>query len=179
MKKNIFIFVGPDRSGKTTIAKELANRIGMQYFKNSLEAVAFQEDGIDFKGLTRYTALYMTQILEQCDFSGGVILDRFVPCEYAYGPIFGREIEEDIIFEADSKLAELGAILVLCYNSDISSENWDDKFVEFNKYSMILNRYFEYVTKTKMRIVVVDTSDQDLDAQINRIFWTLSWKPKS
>lgn len=174
MKKRIFIFVGPDRSGKTTIAKELASRLGLQYFKNKLEAMAFSEELTDFTQLTRYTALYMTQILEQCDFAGGIVLDRFTPCEYAYGPVFEREIEEDVIFAADEKLAELDAILVLCYNPKIQIDNWDDEFVKYTNYNKILDRYLEYCKRTKMRHVILDTSDEDIDAQLNRIFWGLA-----
>lgn len=163
-----YIFEGPDRSGKTTIACEIALRSNLQYFKNKAETQLFKKGGDTFKTQLEFCGPYLITLLEQLDFRGnGIVFDRLMPSEFAYSFAFDRETNEDVIWWMDQKMADMGYKLVVCYKSFYNM--WDDDVVKRQKVPLIIEGYRRYTKLTKMPHITIDTMDEDLDAQIATI----------
>ena len=160
------IFVGPDRCGKTEIGKELANVLKYQYYKNTSEGSFFShEDKFDM--LLRYHGPAFVSFLENIQISGGLILDRFTPCEYAYAKTYGRSISEDIIWELDKRLAAIGTVIIFCEKDAYTT--FEDEYVKEIDVHRIKEWYKKYFEKTSMRVLHLNTTDENLTKQIETI----------
>lgn len=162
-----YIFGGPDRSGKTTIAQALSRTLGFQYYKNSNQREFFEKRPNEFKLLTEYQAPSFVHFLENVTIPGGIVVDRFTPCEFAYAKAYGRETNVPLIFDVDSRLAHLGFTFVLCFKTEYP--DWDDDLVSKDKVGSIINGYLQYTQVTQMPFVLLNTTDQNLQSQLNKI----------
>jgi hypothetical protein len=163
----IVIFCGPDRSGKSTIAKKLAEIMGGQYYKNTDESKYFSDGGDMFRNLLEYHGPAFVSFLEQIKINGGLVIDRFTPCEYAFATVFNRETNFQLIFDIDSRLAALDVHLIYCYKD--TYENWDDDPIKFERIGQLKQAYQFYCAVTKMKCLQLETSDQNLNKQMERI----------
>lgn len=163
----IIIFEGPDRCGKTEIGKALANKLKLSYFKNSYEHSNFSNNG--FISTAFVEANFLLDLLNQVDFKeNGLILDRNIPSEWVYSKVFNRETKEELIFEIDKKLADLGAIIIYCYKDKY--ENFDDEVIELEKIEKLKNKYIEYLELSKIPSLILNTTDENLEKQLNEIY---------
>lgn len=163
-KQTIIIFEGHDKSGKSTIAKELSKRIEVPIFKVVRDNYKWDPD-INLKYLTEG----VTQFIEQSGTS--IILDRWHPSDFMYNCLFNRENPTKKIFDIDERLAKLGALIVVCYKSEHAYEvdEEDKDFVNPTMYTDMTNLYRVFSRHTKCRVLFINTTNQDLEEQIKVI----------
>ena len=162
-----YIFGGPDRSGKTTIAKALSQLTGAQYYKAANQRQFWTEERDNFKLLLEYHGPSMIDFLENVGLPGGLIFDRFTPCEFAYSRAYGRETNRDVIFNIDKRLAAMGYVFVYCWKDDYV--DWDDDLIEESMIGKLMSGYDAYASKSKMHTIFLNTTDQKLDTQLLQI----------
>ena len=168
----VIIFEGPDKSGKTTIAKELAKRYNISYFKNYSEQSNFVDKS--FTQSAFIEANYLINILNQVEIKNNtIILDRHMPSEYAYSKTFGRKTNESLIWEYDEKFLKYSTVIIYCYKNDYSE--YTDEVVDMNQVNKLKKYYDEYLDKTKLKTLKLETSNEDLSSQINEIHKFIGW----
>ena len=69
--QQIIIFIGPDKSGKTTIAKALSILLKIPYFKNPNETDVFKTN---YNSALLYEAKLMFAFLKQTNYSSAIII---------------------------------------------------------------------------------------------------------
>lgn len=161
-KQQIFIFEGIDMVGKTTIAKQFANVIGVPYYCE-YHRDKWYDHTIDIL----YAEEARIQMLEQIGFS--VVLDRSYPSEYAYAKAYRRPLFEHRIYELDHRYSLLGAKIIYCYKP---KEKWQEdktKLIDFMKYEFIDFYYKEIIRQSKCHSLFLDTSDENTFDQIETI----------
>lgn len=159
----IIIFEGPDRTGKTEIAKALARRLRFPYFKFELEGNGFREQDF-FNNLTTYSLPFFTSFLKQTQ--PNVVIDRFYPSEVVYSKVLGRGYNSAIIEQADHELARLGDVfMIVCTKQEVSEE---DEHIDKKYYEALAYQYkFEF--PSVIQTLQLDTTDEDLDSQLSEI----------
>lgn len=160
----IIIFEGHDQAGKTTIAKEVANQLRLPYFKvkrdnhnwNPADNLKYLTEGIQ-------------QVLDLKETS--LVIDRWHASDYMYSKLFNRGCDYDLVWNIDKRMADLGALIVICYKDPehYLHDDEDEEFVNESQYSEMTQYYREFATKTKCKVIFINTSDQDLRDQTRRI----------
>lgn len=169
--KHIIIFEGLDGTGKSTIAKKLAEELGLQYFKNHMEHKALEQEVDCYKAMLYMQAPITLAFLSQCSFKeNGIILDRFTPSEFAYGHALRGGTDNKIIWEVDKKLAEFGAKIIYCYKYDTLPLN----DFSLNECEAIKHYYDIYRKKTKISWLNLNTTSENISYQITEIVHFLS-----
>jgi hypothetical protein len=175
--RTLVIFGGPDRCGKTTIARELSRRTGAPYFKPTGQAKYAMSQPSVFRLQTLFGEPKLADFLAQTGHSA--ILDRGFPCDYAYTHALGRlrnmsfaEASDwsDTIKAMDATYGMMDALLVICVRSDYTGRS-DPSWPEMDgKMMAILDSYYrEYAAETKMRKLVLNVDDENLDRQVSEI----------
>lgn len=168
----IIIFEGPDLCGKTEIGKELSKQYKLSYFKNNCEHENFRNN--NFLGTAFVEAFYLLDMLKQVEFKeNGIILDRHIPSEYVYSKVYDRITHEESIWKIDEELADLGATIIYCTKTHY--KDFNDEVITLDKIEHIKYFYEEYFTKTKMNVIRLDTTDENLEREISDIKKGLAW----
>jgi thymidylate kinase len=164
MTQTIIIMEGTDKSGKTTISKALSSRIGIPRFKVQRDNYNWSPE-MNLKYLTEG----ITQFLEQSGSS--IILDRWHPSDFVYDRLFKRQSDDIKIMDIDGRLAKLDALLVVCYKTpehyEVDLEDAD--FVNPSMYDEMNDLYKEFISKTKCKVLHLNTSDRDIEEQLSKI----------
>ena len=157
----IIIFEGLDKTGKSTIAKALAKEMEIPYFKHSNQKQIFLTQ--DYKQAI-YEAHLLLDLIHQLKLS--LIIDRHIASEYAYGLAFNRYFDMDQISEIDFKLSELGAKIIHC-EKVINEKDYNDSLIPYSKLKLI-SLYYDifYSQLTKMKVIRLNTTDENLDNQL-------------
>ena len=164
------IFCGPDRSGKTTIIKTLCERLDLRYYKNGAEKHLYKaSEGIDFATYCNVGVPLVISFLRQLEVYN-IVMDRFTPCEFAYGHAFNRPVNDELIGWADDELAALNFKVIYCYKDVYNTATWDDDPEKLRHIEQIKYWYETYLTNTKMPVLRLETSDEQLQDQLNKIF---------
>ncbi len=156
---------GHDRGGKTTIAKALAQRLNIPYFKAKRDKYWWDPS----VNLNYYTE-GITQFLEQSKSSA--VLDRWHPCDFMYSKLFNRDISYPKIAEIDQRMSEMNALIVICYKRESAyiTDEEDADFVNPKMYTKMTSLYRKYVNQyTVCNCMMLDTTNENLDKQINKI----------
>lgn len=162
----IIIMEGADVTGKSEIGSALANQFGLAYFKNLAEHQSFSD--LTFSQTAFVEANYLLCLLKQVEIKeNGIVLDRHIPSEYVYSKVFERETNEDEIWEIDRQLAELGAVIVYCYKDEY--KDFDDEVIKFERIEQLKDTYQEYFNKTNMPVLQLNTTDENLERELNEI----------
>lgn len=157
---------GADRTGKTEIGMALANEYNLSYFKNSNEMNNFKQS--NFYNTVFVEGFYIVDLLKQASFKeNGIIFDRSIPSEWVYANVFKRKTAEDLIWKLDDDLASLHATIIYCYKTQYN--NYDDEVIDETKIKYIKQYYEQYFEKTKMHVISIDTTDEDLDREIKEL----------
>lgn len=164
MKQTIIIFEGHDKAGKSTIAKALSEKIQVPIFKVKRNKYLW-----DAVVNLNYLTEGITQFIEQTQSSA--ILDRWHASDYVYGKLFDRDVSYRKIFELDERFADMDALIVICYKKEASyiPDEEDKEFITMNDYSKMTDLYKEFILETKCRFVFIDTSDENLETQLQTI----------
>lgn len=153
----IIIFEGPDNSGKTHIALELSKRTLIPYFKHKKV-----EDTAQF---TKNVDLFLSEFAQIVPFS--VIFDRHIATEYVYGQVFNRLVPFDEIYQIDENYSKLDTYIILCVKRVY--KNYHDEHTPKSKLKEIIRQYNSFLKWTKCKVLVLDTTDENLEKQIKTI----------
>lgn len=162
--KRIIIFEGADQSGKTTIAKALAEKLNYSYFKNPSQKKQFKIRSNRVVWIAE--AAYLIALLEQTDLDK-IVLDRWVGSEFAYSFAFNRSTRYDLVFEFDDKMADLGAMMIYCVKDNY--ENYEDDLISEEDREKIREGFRRYLHKTEIPTFYLNTTDEDLKKQLTLI----------
>jgi thymidylate kinase len=165
--KHIIIFEGPDRTGKSEIGQTLADVLNIAYFKNPNEHNNFKE--YNTLDAFRYDTKYILSLIQADVFkNSGIILDRHFPSEYVYAKVYNRKTDENLIWHYDNEFAKLNATIIYCYKS--TYDDFSDELISENDIKNIRNVYEnDYLKNTKMNIIKLETSNENLQEQISYI----------
>lgn len=165
----IILFEGLDKTGKTTIAKELSKITNYPYFKMPLEKDAFKGQYNPEISLIYETRKFL-EFVEQ-NVIKNVIIDRDYASEYVYGKIFreDRYLEykiDDFIREYDKRYFRNNLIIVYCYKDKNEIE---DEVIKKEHFESIRLRYLDFFNKTFNRTLFLNTSDENLVNQKRKV----------
>lgn len=166
--QQIVIFGGPDRCGKTSIAKALSKSALIPYFKPSKQRDISVNDPSLFKKQTTYGEPKLFDFLMQTKHSA--IMDRSFVCDWVYSKAFDRDTDWEMIDLLDQGYAKLGAILVLTLRK--SYEGWADdanERIDSARLVQLDKLYWQYILRTHMQSVVLHVDDEDLSKQLDTI----------
>lgn len=164
-KSKIILFEGPDKSGKSTIAKALSALIDIPYYKNSMERN--QKRRGQTKIMTEFAVPYLFNFLEQV--TAACIMDRNYPSEFCYGQVEGREIDLEQIRILDDWFSELfDSCIIICYKTQYA--HFQDETTPVHHIDALVQKYQEFATWTHCpRVLLLDTTAADQDQQLKMI----------
>jgi len=175
--QQIIFFCGPDRCGKTQIAKELSKRIGAPYFKASSEHKTFlSRDATKnlFLDQLYHADPRVLDLLKQTGHS--VIFDRGFPCEWVYSNVFMRETDIPFLIHMDEEWAAAGAKIIFCYRNSYKGIV-DDLDPSINEYKLkrIDSLYRTYLNlMSKCQYLMLNVDDENLDREVSDIITFLN-----
>ena len=173
-KQQIIFFVGPDKTGKTNIAKAVSASSGVPYFKASSEHASFMNKRDLFINQLRYADMRVFDLIKQTGLS--VIFDRGYPCEYVYAAVTGRQTDLEMLRLEDDSYASIDAKIVFCYRSSYDNLCDDiDPTIDSKKLQELSDRYCEFIDKfTHCKVMKLCVDDENLSEQSDRVLAFMS-----
>ena len=165
-KQKIILFDGPDKVGKSSIAKELSKVLDIPYFKFTKHDYWAKKE---YELATKFDQPFLAELLRMTGYS--LIIDRGYPSEYAYAPVFDRELDEKLILDLDDMFSKLNTTIVICTKGNIVEH---DEKAPIEKQDKLIERYKDFYNNTKCNKIYLETSLVDLDKQIKTITERLS-----
>lgn len=164
------MFEGPDRTGKSNIAAALGKTLNIPVYKNSIEHKLYNTDSTFlFKDVVSISAPIE---LKFASLFKSVIFDRNFISEWVYGKAAYRKIDENLLLKLDEEYGKLGAIVIYCYKTKY--KEFDDEHHEVSHMRKIDSLYkFYLTTKTTMRVVWLNTTDENINSQLDFLLKTL------
>jgi len=170
MKKKLFIVVeGPDGSGKTSIAKELAKKINYAYFERTseLKANTSKQHPLDYyENLLKKLSFHLKTKLNK----SGLIIARYL---YSIPAIYYAKTGKKVSVAEDVLKPD---IVIYCYaRTEIlrkriyARDNLHEHEEEIEKYKRLCKRY-EELFKDDKEIIKIDTSNKSIEESINEIY---------
>ena len=167
-------FVGPDMSGKTQIAKEVARRLGDErlYFKASDEHDSYLSSKVTrreaFLNQLRYADPRVFDVLRQSGHS--LVFDRGFPCEYAYSRVFGRETDLSMLKHMDEMWSSIDARVVFCHRSSYDGivDDLDPK-ITTDVLRRIHAEYENFFSWSRCKHLSLNVDDEDLEREANEV----------
>lgn len=165
MSQVLFV-CGPDRCGKTQIARELSRLTRIPYFKASSEHKAFLGDQRAFIDEIRHADPRMVDFIEQTGMS--VIFDRGFPCEGVYSLFFKRPTDAAALRHLDEAYAKLGARVLICTRRSFAGVV-DDLNPKLGKDALeeISRLYQLFATYSRCQTHTMYVDDEDLERETN------------
>lgn len=179
-KSQIIIFEGPDSSGKSTIARALSDNLGFpligshgsSFFNGSSTQQNFAHQ-LMYGETARYEAIEKLSELMPL----GLIIDRSFVTEYIYSEIYGRISHPAICYELDKKYARsFNTLVVVCVKDSYESlaQTQHPSIVEKHSQLDLAYRFWAVDADWEMNRLLLNTTDQDLDGQLTKIFRALT-----
>ncbi len=164
----IIFFEGVDKTGKTSIAKELSRVINIPYFKNNTEKKFFSD--VEVSKYRWLDQLYLYEFLKQTHYSA--IIDRGYASDIVYTNVFRRDNLDiiNILYDIDYKFSSIGARIIYCYKDEILEK--DDIINIVDNKRELESEYAYFLLKTKCKYLELNTTDEALEKQITII---LGW----
>lgn len=157
----ILIFESPDKSGKTTLARMIADYLNISYLKlNNIKVESDVEikEGISISThsqLETITQLYEKGVMKD------VVLDRFHGSEYAYSYLFGRTYDISYIDVIEERLSKYNDIILIRCRTSLPKlkSRWQDeeKMLGINYLEGVNNLYNEFYKRTSLPVIEIDT----------------------
>lgn len=170
-KPTIIIFEGPDKVGKTTIAKKFCGLLGANYFKYHAQQSFLTDKELRPDLATSLIADFFLDFLHQVEMREVLVCDRGAPSEYVYSRALKREHLLPVEFfqqwerahlklanfyivymDANSPRLSLNDQLLLASSRDKTIENWEAIRIAYAQY------FSEISIMPKDRIIKIDTS---------------------
>jgi len=158
---------GPDRCGKTHIAKALAEKYSLEYWRNdNVDDILRYAGPGEFKKVLQYYYSQMPLFAKMLQNRGsGLVIDRCYITEWVYSNLFNRATDLDVIQGLEQQYMELGGVIIYCYKTDYMA--FHDEFVKEEQIKQIKDLYRIYFEEhAKMPILWLDTSHEDLTDQL-------------
>lgn len=177
----IMLFEGPDRCGKTTIAKAVSKATRIPYYKSSGERKAFasRDNGADwFKNTLIYSGQYFADYLEQVN--PHLIIDRGYPSERVYSKFFGRETIEDVHKRLDAAYNRCNVRIIVCRRKSYKGIKDDIRPDIINSESLerLDALYDEFTRWTTCPVHTLWVDDRDLLRQTTEVI-EFAWGVKA
>jgi len=152
-KQTIIILEGPDRAGKSFLGKIFHSIFDIPYYHGERSPASREELKTRAFEVAKIEMQQMYDILKQTGIS--LVIDRWHLSELVYGKVYGRQIDENFIWDMDEKLADLGAVVVyVSMPLEALKIRWgEEKIVEFNEIQEIISQYERALKKSKCKIV--------------------------
>lgn len=118
----IIILEGADGVGKTTLAKELAQRLDVPYWNRPESPLHGLSTDIS-------QAMHETELTLLKTFQKDIVVDRFVPSEIVYNEHFGRDYDKGRAFQILTELKMSDDVLCICpyWPGDATDEQIDER----------------------------------------------------
>lgn len=166
-KQTLIILEGHDMVGKTTIGQALSKKLNVPIVK-----VERNHKWVDPLVELMYGVEVHCQTAEQTGYS--FIYDRLYPSEYAYSRVLGRVTAHEQILKIDERYAKLGALIVVFTKQPAAFQEDDKAIIDTAHYSALTEWYKEFGKLTKCKFLMIDTTDENLDAQLDAIIAKLN-----
>ena len=152
-RQTIIILEGADRTGKSFLGKIFRSIFDIPYYHGTRSPGSREELKTREFEVAKIEMLQMYDILKQTGIS--IVIDRWHLSELVYSKVYGRQIDENFIWDMDEKLADLGAVVVyVSMPLEALKIRWDkEKIVEFNEIQEIISQYEKALKKSKCKIV--------------------------
>ena len=161
--QKLIIWEGCDGCGKTNIAAAVSKKLGIPVYKSGLEDQMFYDKDSQYLVL-RHGNYEMIKLLDVTNSS--VMFDRFFPSEWVYSQVFDRQQDLDTALALDKYWSRLGGKIIWLDKPNIEE---NDELVPRSKYNEIRKKYKEYMELTKCDVLYLDTTDRDLEKQVDLI----------
>lgn len=176
VRDQIILFLeGMDKSGKTHLGKLLSSALSIPYYHGERAPATADELKTRTFDVARIELMQMYDVLRQTGIS--IIIDRWHLSEYVYSKVFGRSIDNSLLWHLDEQFAELGAIIIYCAAKDelIKSRFNEEEIVDFSDKDAILYYYNDAIAQTKCEWIPY-TSEVTLPSNIAHDVISLSSK---
>jgi thymidylate kinase len=160
--QKLIIFEGHDMAGKTTISQALSKQLNIPIIK-----IERNHKWVDPLVELIYGSEVHCQTAQQSGYS--FIYDRLYPSEYAYSRVLGRVTAHEQILKLDERYAAMGALIVVCYKDPKAYQDDDKAIIDVAHYTALTEWYREFAKFTKCKIIFIDTTDENLEAQLETI----------
>lgn len=172
MTQHIVFFVGPDRCGKTEIAKATARRLNVPYFKASSEHDSYLSSKVTrreaFLNQLRYADPRVFDVLKQSGHS--LVFDRGFPCEWVYSRVFDRETDPTMLRHMDEMWSTIDARVVFCHRSSYEGivDDLDPK-ITARVLRDIHVEYENFFVWSRCRHLSLNVDDEDLTREVDDV----------
>lgn len=169
---------GPDMTGKSQIARALSHALEVPSFKASSEHKTFLTEQNMFLHQLRHALPREIDLIDQGCIPG-IIYDRSWPCEYVYAAFYGRETDKGMLRYVDSRMAEFGAKVVICYRSSYEGIVDDiQPLIGAEQLALIEQKYREFATWTRCPVYFLNVDDENLERECDEVFRFLGYKDR-
>lgn len=164
----VVLFDGPDKCGKTEMARELARRLEIPYFKNTAEWDAFSHSPDYFANAMKYGDDYFYRFLRDTGVS--CVLDRSYPSEWVYSKVYKRKTFNDSLKKVDGLAASFGTKVILPYRSSYLGMKDDIHEIGEEELVAIHKEYSNFAKWTRCDVLNLCVDDENLDREMNDIY---------
>lgn len=136
-RRDVLIILGPDCSGKTTLAK----RLELPYYHFD------------------YNSKYEDYLKPLCSLEmTGAVLDRHILCEYSYSTVMGRKFAFSMKEWHNIILLTLAQnpVIILCTHKPPVSQYSADQYLPYDKWDQCLELYKEFLNTHHIRHIEYD-----------------------
>ena len=168
MNTKHIVIEGTDQCGKTEIAKELASRLGMTYFKNRIEWKVFDHNPEKaFEGIVRFGDPMLLDFIEQSGIS--VVFDRAWPSEWVYSRAFDRKSFVEGIRILDEWHTAHNTHVIICTRENFKADDLFPQQLNVEKIKEIDHQYRDFIKWTNCKCYLLSVDDENLDREIEEI----------
>jgi len=137
----MIIVIGPDGSGKTTLAKELSKKYSLPYFHYTKDST------------------YDEYIRDSCALNWkNAVLDRHAICELPYSEVMGREFRFTMKEWHNILLITLiqNPVIVLCVHKPLEYQYDKGQYLPYGKWDRCLQLYRDFLESNKIACIHFD-----------------------
>lgn len=154
------IFESPDKTGKTTLARMIADFLNIVYLKlNNINIVENTEikDGIS---ISTHSQLETITQLHEKGVMKDAILDRFHISEYVYSCLFKRTYNISYLANIEERLSKYNDVILVRCRTSIPKlvKRWsNEKLLDKNSLKKVDWLYNDFYMRTQLPVIEIDT----------------------
>jgi deoxyadenosine/deoxycytidine kinase len=153
-------FLGVDGTGKTSLAKAVANIMGWTYYKDTLYKKMFFGN-VDY---TIHSAVGLLQYMEATPESA--VFDRFFWDEMVYGPVLQRRTLDMRDYQFMDKFAASIGFRIVYLHKD---KKMHDDLIETSNQPHLTEQYQRMLEWSSCPVLQINSTDERLDNQLKLI----------
>jgi dCMP deaminase len=143
----IWLLEGVDGAGKTTLARELSQRLNVPIYKSANKPISHSDDQHTAQVIAVLEDHARTSLLAAVD-DVDLILDRGFPSNWVYGNYFEREFSREEVWAQDAVLAEVPHRAILLTRAGYPRNS--DSHLAQEDVNGIESLYREYANRSKL-----------------------------